>query len=76
MYNRLWGMRVYLAGPMDRVADGGIEWRERITPFLESLGMVVLNPCCKPIDIGVEEVEERQQRKKWKTEKKYCRKKV
>ena len=34
---------------MDRVADGGVEWRENITPFLNSLGIVVFNPCDKPL---------------------------
>lgn len=37
--------RVYLVGAMDRVPDGGVQWRDRITPFLEGMGVKVLNPC-------------------------------
>lgn len=57
MNNRLKHQRVYLAGAMDRVADRGIGWREDITPFLESLGLVVFNPLNKPIDIGKEDAQ-------------------
>lgn len=32
--NNLQGMRTYLVGAMDRVPDGGIQWREKITLFL------------------------------------------
>ena len=53
--NRLEGMRTYLVGAMDRVKDGGVEWRELITPWLEGMGIVVLNPCDKPIDVGIED---------------------
>lgn len=44
---KLCGMRSYLCGAMDRVQDGGVGWRNDITPFLEELGVVVLNPCLK-----------------------------
>lgn len=53
--NRLNRQRVYLAGAMDRVADRGIGWRDKITPFLESLGIVVFNPIKKPTSVGVED---------------------
>lgn len=53
--NRLKNQRVYLAGAMDRVADRGVGWRDSITPFLESLGVVVFNPISKPTDIGLED---------------------
>jgi hypothetical protein len=53
--NRLEGMRTYLVGAMDRVKDGGVEWRELITPWLKGMGVVVLNPCDKPIDVGIED---------------------
>jgi hypothetical protein len=55
---RLWGMRCYLIGAMDRVADRGVEWREDILPFLHGLGVVPLNPCDKPIKIGTENIED------------------
>jgi hypothetical protein len=60
--NRLWGMRCYLIGAMDRVADNGVGWRRRITPFLEQLGVVALDPTNKPIDIGLENAENRDKR--------------
>lgn len=53
--NRLNHQRVYLAGAMDRVADRGHGWRDNITPFLESLGIVVFNPIKKPTILGKED---------------------
>jgi len=61
-FNRLWGMRCYLIGAMDRVADNGIGWRRRIIPFLNSLGVVTLDPTNKPISIGLENAENRDYR--------------
>ena len=52
-------MRTYLAGAMDRVPDGGTGWREAITPALNDRGVVVLNPCDKPVDVGIEDEETR-----------------
>jgi len=46
--NKLKGQCAYLAGPMDRVADGGVIWRRDITPHLKSMGVGVLDPCNKP----------------------------
>ena len=40
---------------MDRVADRGNGWRDNITPFLESLGVVVFNPIKKPTIVGRED---------------------
>lgn len=60
--NRLWGTRVYLAGPMDRVPDGGVIWREKLTPILQERGIVVLNPADKPIDKGFEGISSRKKR--------------
>lgn len=62
MNHRLYLNRVYLAGAMDRVADGGVQWRENITPWLNSRGIIVLNPCDKPCDIGKETPETRAKR--------------
>ncbi len=45
--NRLCGKRTYLAGAMDRVDDGGVGWRNDISPFLVEMGVVVLDPCKK-----------------------------
>jgi|TARA_R110000796_G_scaffold22928_5_gene66011 hypothetical protein len=57
--NRLNGMRAYLAGAMDRVADGGVEWRQKVTPFLEDYGITILDPCDKPVKVGVEDLNSR-----------------
>ena len=46
---KLFGSRVYMVGAMDRVPDGGVEWREKLTPKLHKLGVMVYNPCSKPI---------------------------
>lgn len=54
--NRLKYQIFYLAGPMDRVADRGVEWREDMQTFLwDELKAGVFNPCDKPIDWGVED---------------------
>ena len=52
--NKLNNQKVYLAGAMDRVPDRGVAWRDSITPFLESLNVVVFNPLKKPLEIGLE----------------------
>ena len=52
--NKLRGSRCYLSGPMEVTGDGGAGWRQELTPFLQGLGVVVLDPCDKPIDIVVE----------------------
>lgn len=63
---RLANMRVYLAGPMDRCADGGVTWRANLTPFLKDLGLHVFDPTNKPISIGSEDMENRRLRRQWK----------
>lgn len=60
VHNRLLLSRVYLAGAMDRVPDGGVQWRENITPWLNSRGIVVFNPIDKPCEIGRENAETRR----------------
>lgn len=62
--NRLWGSISYLVGPMDRAPDGGVEWRNWITPHLQSKGIVVLNPCDKPTDAGGESLDDRDAHQK------------
>lgn len=71
MLNRLKNQRVYLAGAMDRVADRGNGWRDNITPFLDSLGIVVFNPIKKPSTVGIEDFATHQFKKKLKLEKQY-----
>ena len=62
--NKLYGSRVYLAGPMDRVKDGGVEWRNNLTPLLNDLGIIVLDPCNKPTDLAKEGNGHRETRQK------------
>ena len=57
--NRLRGSACYLAGPMTDLPDLGIGWRQAITPALKAMGVVVLDPTNKPIDIGKEDAEAR-----------------
>jgi hypothetical protein len=58
--NNLKGMRTYLIGAMDRVKDGGVQWRQRITPCLKQMNIKVLDPCDQPIHSTKEEEESRQ----------------
>jgi hypothetical protein len=60
LINNLQGMRTYLVGAMDRVPDGGIQWREKITPLLEKMNVNVINPCNKPIYSVIEDEETRK----------------
>lgn len=69
--NRLWGMRSYLVGAMDRAPDGGREWRDYISEKLKEIGVIPLNPCDKPIDIGFERLEDRQYRQQLKANNNY-----
>ena len=63
---RLWGMRCYLCGAMDATKDRGEGWRNRISPFLERLGVIVLNPCSKPINLAYEDDESVERRIQYK----------
>jgi hypothetical protein len=63
--------RAYLAGAMDRVKDRGKGWRLEITPFLQSLGIIVFNPLKKPINIGKEDDETHALKQQLKKEGKY-----
>lgn len=60
--NRLKGMRAYLGGAMDRVPDGGVGWRRSVGQWLRNRGVITLDPSDKPIDIGIEEIEDRKVR--------------
>lgn len=65
------GTRTYLIGPMDRAKDGGKQWREKLTPFLRKIGVIVMDPCDKPIQIGAESDEFRSNIAKWKNSGEY-----
>lgn len=49
MNNRLYQSRAYLAGPIDRIPDRGIQWRLDMSAFLRSREIGVIDPCDKPI---------------------------
>lgn len=55
--NNLKNTKTYLVGAMDRVKDGGVSWRNAVTPSIKSFGVKIINPCDKPI-YGVKENEE------------------
>lgn len=73
MKNRLRGCLTYLVGPMDRAIDGGVQWREQLTPWLQQRGILVIDPCNKPTDdlAIIESSEARVERRKLKEEGKY-----
>jgi len=56
---------------MDRVPDAGAGWRTRITPYLQRLGIVPLDPTNKPINVGGETPEDRDLRRALKENYKY-----
>lgn len=59
--NRLKLMRAYLVGPMDHKRNEGREWREIMTEWLSSRGVVVFDPYHKPMrsisSLGMEDDE-------------------
>ena len=69
--NRLKNQRCYLAGAIDRVADRGNGWRDALTPFLQSLGIIVINPLKKPTNIAQEDEYTAAHKKKLKRQAKY-----
>jgi hypothetical protein len=59
---RLNNSTAYLVGAMDYANDHGAGWRKELTPWLENLGVEVLNPCEKPFDVGKEDYDSRIKR--------------
>ena len=70
MINKLKGSRVYLSGPIDYASDNGIGWRRSITPFLESLGVIVIDPTNKPLE-EEDDIEHSKLRKECRKNKDY-----
>lgn len=60
LINRLKNTTTYLVGAMDRVDDGGVTWRNKISPTLSKLNINILNPCNKPIYNSIEDDYSRQ----------------
>lgn len=68
---KLKGSLCYQIGAMDLAPDGGVGWREEITPFLQSRQIGILNPCLKPTFEAFEDDTTRKRVFKLKKEKKY-----
>lgn len=66
--NRLKGTRGYLGGGIEFMVDLGVEWREQIIKETKELEINWLDPCNKPIDIGIEDLKNHEIRKKLKKE--------
>jgi len=66
--NRLSGMRGYLGGAMEHAEGLGVEWRQTMQEQTADLGVIWLDPTNKPIDIGIEDIENHEIRKKLKSE--------
>jgi len=66
--NRLQGMRGYLGGRRVIKEKMGVEWRQRLIDETKHLGILWLDPTNKPIDIGIEDIENHEIRKKLKRE--------
>ena len=68
--NLLWRTRTYLVGHMEHVsAHEGESWRDRLTPALEKMGIIVFNPYHKPFITDVDEgADARDRRIKLRTD--------
>jgi nucleoside 2-deoxyribosyltransferase len=49
LLNRLSGLRAYLAGPIDHAVDDGVAWRNKLGRWLQTRGIIVIDPCRKPL---------------------------
>ncbi len=66
--NRLKNTRGYLCGGME-FADGlGVDWRRNIIDATKDFGIIWMDPTNKPIDIGIEDLENHELRKKLKSQ--------
>lgn len=66
--NRLKNNRCYLGGAMEFVPDLGVQWREYIKTAFYDFGIIWLDPCSKPINIGIEDIAGKDLRKFQKSE--------
>ena len=57
--NMLKGLRCYLAGPIDHADDDGVGWRKDMGNWLKKQGVIVFDPCNKPVSYQkYKEIEE------------------
>ena len=61
-------LTTYLCGSIQDCKDGGVYWRDKITPKLHALGVCVLDPCRSECNntLGSTIMESREQIKKFK----------
>lgn len=50
--SRLENMRVYLSGNCENAVDNGADWRRKITPRLDALGLTIFDPVHSNIDLS------------------------
>lgn len=48
--NKLYRTKCYLIGPIEKSPDSGVGWRRYIASKLESIGIIVYDPCNKPFE--------------------------
>jgi hypothetical protein len=80
--NKLNGARIFLSGPIDRVADDGVVWRKHLkdTCDLSKLNFSFFDPCDKPKGLGSEIGIEKHKMKEligngeWETAQKFAKK--
>ena len=73
--------KMYLAGPIDKVSDDGIEWREEFKQRMKDndIDINVFDPCAKPGDMGSEVGTEKTKVRdllaegKWEEAQKFCK---
>ena len=74
--NRLKYSRNYMCGPMDFCREEGKVWREELEKFLNTLGIICLNPYKKPLHYShdpemLEDEEGFLKRKQWQENEEY-----
>lgn len=61
--NRLNGLRCYLAGPIDHAEDDGVGWRMEVSAWLKDMGVLIFDPCNKPLVYAkYKEIEDEKQK--------------
>lgn len=71
LMNKLNNMVTYVAGPIDFALDNGVGWRKELKPWLENLGVKVLDPTDKPEGLIDEQAENLHRRRQLKEQGRY-----
>ena len=69
MLNKLEGMRCFVSGPIDRVDDDGVGWRNDIKRICKerNINIEFLDPCDKPEHLGQEIGDEKKRMEELKS---------